>query len=249
MLKRYASICSGIAFRSGRVLPCAAPARFPSAKFGESCPRGGPKLHVGRRVYAGAARRRSYATAAEVASRLQEDRPTVHLKLTSKDGNVTTIEIRPSYPHKPKALENLLASLPELLTDAGMPISAIISFATEGWDLDEYGDTIHRYVEVDSEQDITPLVDQIAASSKELKHDPHIHVDGKQLTISCTTHLPPGLSMKDVKLAKRINDILGTTGMVGGSHTSEADLLTQRQRGREHNMEAIRKAKLECNCG
>lgn len=231
------------------MLPYATPARTARVKCSELCPRGSPKLHAGRCVYTGAAIRRSYATAAEVASRLQEDRPTVNLDLTSKDGVVTTIEIRPSYPHKPKAVENLLASLPDLLTDAGMPISAIISFATEGWDLDEYGDTIHRYVEANSEQDIASMVDQIAVASKELKHDPHIHVDGKRLTISCTTHLPPGLSMKDVKLARTINDILGETGMVGGSHASEADLLTQRQRGREHNMEAIRKAKLECNCG
>lgn len=248
-MKRYALICSGTASRSWRVLPRPGCARLPIVNLNEPCLRVVSKFQAPGRVCAGAETTRSYATATEVASRLHGDRPTVNLDLTSKDGHVTTIEIRPSYPHKPKAIENLLASLPELLTDAGMPLNAITSFATEGWDLDEYGDAIHRYVEVTSEQDIASVLDYIAAAAQELKHDPHIHSDGKQLTISCTTHLPPGLSMKDVKLARRINDILREAGMVTASHASEADILTQRQRGREHNMEAIRKAKLDCNCG
>jgi len=180
---------------------------------------------------------------------MEENRPTVDLDLTSKHGGTTTIEIRPSYPQKPKAVENLLAGLPALLTDAGMPTSAVTSFATQGWDLDESGDTIHRYVEVTSEQDISSIWDQIKTASYELNHDPHIHTDGKQLTISCTTHVPPGLSMKDVKLARKINNILAEINMADVRHDDEVDILTQRQRGREYNMAAIRKAKLACSCG
>jgi len=249
MLKRYVLRCNRTAAWSWQALPCATSTRLSILKLSTSCNKGPRKLNTGRYVEARAPIPRSYVTAAEAARSTEDDRPTVSLDLTGRGGNTMRIEIRPSYPHKPKAVENLLASLPGLLTDADIPISAIRTFTTEGWDLDESGDTIHRYVEVDSEQAISSILDQIRTASNELGHDPHVHTDGKQLTISCTTHVPPGLSMKDVKLAKRIDGILEGMDTAGITQADEADILTQRQRGREHNMDAIRKAKLDCRCG
>lgn len=180
---------------------------------------------------------------------MSSDASTVSLDLTA--GGVTTrIHIKPSYIQKPKAVENLLKNLPALLTDATMPTAAIESFSTKGWDLDEASDTIHRYVSVEHDQ-IPQIRADIEAASKAENHDPHIHVDDSRMTISCTTHVPPGLSMKDVKLAKAINKILEEYNVAyyRGSDMSEADILTYRQRGREHNMEAVRQAKLACSCG
>lgn len=140
--------------------------------------------------------------------------------------------------------------MPTLLTDAVMPATAIDSFSTKGWDLDEASDTIHRYITVAPGQ-VAQIMEAIKAASKAENHDPHIHVDGSHMTISCTTHVPPGLSMKDVKLAKAINEILDVNNVEHeyDSDVSEADILTYRQRGREHNMEAVRQAKLACSCG
>ena len=57
--------------------------------------------------------------------------------------------------------------------------------------------------------------------------------------------------MMDVKLAKLIDKILDDCNIdfSNSSDSSEADILTYRQRGREQNMEAVRKAKLACSCG
>lgn len=249
MLNRRLPTSSRALSRSWQVLPYATSSRISISSLNTSCLRAPRKHNASRHPSASSAFARSYATAAEAARSTGEYSPTVNLDLTSGDGGITTVEIRPSYPHKPKAVENLLASLPGLLTDAGMPASAIDTFANKGWDLDESGDTIHRYVGVQSERDMSSILDHIKAVSSELKHDPHIHIDGNQLTISCTTHVPPGLSMKDVKLARKVNDILTEAGITGVTHTDKAEILTQRQRGREHNMEAIRKAKLDCGCG
>ena len=84
-----------------------------------------------------------------------------------------------------------------------------------------------------------------------MNHDPHTHVDGTHLTISCTTHVPPGLSMKDVKLAKRIDEILesASSGEDGTSRVEKDITLEQIQNGEKQNMEAIRKAKEDCSCG
>lgn len=179
----------------------------------------------------------------------QESSETVSFDLKGPEGTSTKVHVRPSYPHKPKAVSNLLAALPELLTDAAMPVGGVKSFATTGWDLDESGDTIHRFAEFGSEDTVNRVLELVAQASQKLNHDPHIHVDGPRIVISCTTHVPPGLSMKDIKLARQINEILGNAGSQIIKQEDEAEILTQRQRAREHNMSAIRKAKASCSCG
>lgn len=176
---------------------------------------------------------------------------TATFDLMSSNGSKTRIHVRPSYAHKPKAVENLLKQLPGLLTEAGMPAGTIASFSTQGWDLDESGDTIHRYVSLRSVRDLERVLSDINIAAKQLSHDPHTYVDRTFCTISCTTHVPPGLSMKDVKLAKQIDEILESWAVdyTGSKEIDEAEILFLRQRGRERNMEAIRAAKLDCSCG
>ena len=192
-----------------------------------------------------------FSTSSAMAQFVQnEQQSTVSFNLTA-NGVTTKVHIKASYAHKPKAVENLLKNLPGLLTDATMPMQAIKGFSTKGWDLDEQIDTIHRYVHLDEVQDVPRIKADIDAAAKTENHDPHLWSDGPRVTISCTTHVPPGLSMKDVKLAKRINQILEQYEIVedDGGLISEADILTLRQRGREHNVEAIRMAKSNCSCG
>lgn len=165
----------------------------------------------------------------------------------NRDGSITNIQIRPSYAHKPKAVENLLKGLPELLESRTSSTETGDVPGTPTWRLDDSGDTIHRHISLDAESDASPILQQIEVASRELNHDPHTHIDGTHLTISCTTHVPPGLSMKDVKLARRIDEIL--KGLGGGKDEGSRLEQKQMERGEKKNMEAIKKAKEDCSCG
>lgn len=189
---------------------------------------------------------RSYAS---MSSQSHPKFTTVSFDLKDPRGNITKVHVQPSYPEKPKAVANLIAALPDLITDAVMPTERISNFSTTGWDLDESNDTIHRYIELESKSDVESVLQQVRIVSEELNHDPHIYQDGQRFTISCTTHVPAGLSMKDIKLARKINEILVGIQRSQTIENDEAEILTQRQRAREHNMEEIRKAKLRCDCG
>lgn len=166
---------------------------------------------------------------------------------TNRDGSTTDIQIRPSYAHKPKAVENLMKGLPELLESRTSSTDDTGGPGIASWRLDDSGDTIHRHVSLDAENDVSGILQQIEAASRELNHDPHTYVDGTHMTISCTTHVPPGLSMKDVKLAKRIDGIL--KGFVNGKNEMSRLAQEQIENGEKKNMEAITKAKEDCSCG
>lgn len=168
----------------------------------------------------------------------------------NRDGSTTNIQIRPSYAHKPKAVENLMKGLPELFESKTSSTPKTNVPGISAWKLDDSGDTIHRHISLNTEKAISEILQQVEAASRELNHDPHTHVDGTNLTISCTTHVPPGLSMKDVKLAKRIDQILE-----GISNGKDDTLRVDRDISQDHlqngemlNMEAIKKAKEDCNC-
>lgn len=169
----------------------------------------------------------------------------------NNDGSVTNITIRPSYAHKPKAVENLMKGLPDLVGPQTRSSDSIGSPDGHAWKLDDSGDTIHRHVLLESEKKLPEILRQIESASRELNHDPHMHIRGKYLTISCTTHVPPGLSMKDVKLARRINEILqdNPSATLEMSRPENAIPIEEKEDAERKNMEAIKKAKEECSCG
>lgn len=164
------------------------------------------------------------------------------------DGTKVNIEIRPSYAHKPKAVENLMKGLPDLLGPESSSSGNRTESSSAAWELDESGDTIHRHISLTEEKEISAILKQINEAAQDLKHDPHTHIDGTNLTISCTTHSPPGLSMKDVKLAKKI-DVIIQDATSTNSESISVISPEQKQHAEERNMEAIRKAKEDCNCG
>lgn len=166
------------------------------------------------------------------------------------DGTKTKIELKPSYPHKPKAVENLVKGLPELLKPAIGLTDDSNSTTAGNWNLDESGDTIHRHVSLQGKSEISSILQQIERAAEELNHDPHTLVDGTNLTISCTTHQPPGLSMKDVRLAQKVDAILKGFALASredGPAMSVSD--EQRKYAEQRNMEAVKRAKEDCSCG
>ena len=215
-------------------------------------------LHVLRHITVQQSCARSWRTpvstrAFKASTRAREmDAPaTVSFDLMGEAGNTTKIHIKPSYGHKPQAVENLLKTLPELLTDASMPTKTINSFSTRGWDLDESGDVIHRYTLLYNKDDFHQILPQVKAASKELNHDPTISLHENRLLFSCGTHSPPGLSMKDVKLAKKIDEILAKVDIDFGrqQYPTEAGILAHRQDARKATMGRIQRAREKGTCG
>jgi pterin-4a-carbinolamine dehydratase len=78
------------------------------------------------------------------------------------------------------------------------------------------GDVIVRFFAFESEADATKFVDSVRTTADEMDHHPHIATSSAQaqettpmtyVGISCSTHRPPGLSMRDIRLARKIDEL------------------------------------------
>ena len=90
------------------------------------------------------------------------------------------------------------------------------------WRLDDNGVILHRHLRVTNPVYIS-IAKETADSATQMNHHPHVAFSSLSsetaqahptlpdlvLTISCTTHDPPGLGMRDVKLAHKIEEIIG----------------------------------------
>ncbi|ETI22730.1 hypothetical protein G647_06806 [Cladophialophora carrionii CBS 160.54] len=148
------------------------------------------------------------------------DRQTINISL--RDATVITQKFSPT----PKAnLDRLGKALSELLQtpEQDTVIEAPnekakdtpgISFGTIEWHLDSEGDAIHRHTAHPSATEKSVIEELIMRRADEMGHHPHISrgevedAGDMYMTITCTTHSPRGLSVRDMKLAQKINDIL-----------------------------------------
>ena len=87
------------------------------------------------------------------------------------------------------------------------------------WTLEKDAATIIRYFAFRSEPEATKFTDSVRAAADEMDHHPQIHtiadrvrtnVPLRFVAISCTTHRPPGLSMRDMRLARKIDELAGS---------------------------------------
>lgn len=179
------------------------------------------------------------------------ERPKPTVDVVSQHGQQIKHEIKASYADKPKAVNNLLKRLSELrlLKDpSGAP------YNSHGWELAASGSVLHRYTSFGSRDDLKQARREIDKAASELNHDPHIYEDVAEDTdipymlISCTTHHPAGLSVKDAKLAKRVDEILERIGEREDKtniNLSGAEMLAMRRKAYKHNMANIDH---ECKC-
>jgi len=160
-------------------------------------------------------------------------------------------EINASYPEKPRAVKNLLKMLSSLSLLASPSGTA---YNSHGWELDSSGRILHRYASFKSSQDAERARREIQQAASELKHDPHICEDFSEDTslpymlISCTTHHPVGLSLKDAKLAAKVDEILESIGERDDTKDvilSDSDMLARRKEVYTYNLTAIEK---DCTC-
>jgi 4a-hydroxytetrahydrobiopterin dehydratase len=77
----------------------------------------------------------------------------------------------------------------------------------DGWSGDPAA--ITRTVELPSFPAAIAVVDRVAAVAEELDHHPDIDIRWRTLTFGCTTHSAGGVTRRDVRLAARIDEIVG----------------------------------------
>ncbi|EXJ92808.1 hypothetical protein A1O3_01362 [Capronia epimyces CBS 606.96] len=183
-----------------------------------------------------------------------------------EDGRSLTQKIAPTPKAKLDKLAEALASLlsPPASTSAWSSTLLVRSdspsFGTLQWDLDPQGDAIHRHVALSSPGECDKLVQRIIAVADEMNHHPHIAREegGSCLTITCTTHRPRGLSVRDTRLATRVNELLAGIRVTQPAQlTAPSRDLEQLQKqifGQHARMIAINRQQItealeSCNCG
>jgi pterin-4a-carbinolamine dehydratase len=150
--------------------------------------------------------------------------------------------------------EKLISALNPLLfrpeTTSSTPKTT--SFGSSIWRLaPPKSDAILRHLAVKSEQEADDIVQAVNAAADSMNHHPHIARENPSpesgnawlVTIVCTTHRPPGLSMRDVRLARRIDEIVApystceflTPTGEGGLPSQDKDINIQKARTRMLN--------------
>jgi 4a-hydroxytetrahydrobiopterin dehydratase len=77
----------------------------------------------------------------------------------------------------------------------------------DGWSGDPAA--ITRTVELSSFPAAIAVVDRVAEVAEQLDHHPDIDIRWRTLTFSCATHSAGGVTGRDIRLAARIDEIVG----------------------------------------
>jgi 4a-hydroxytetrahydrobiopterin dehydratase len=80
----------------------------------------------------------------------------------------------------------------------------------DGWSGDSGG--ITRTAKLPSFPAAIGVVDRVAAVAEEMDHHPDIDIRWRTLTFVCSTHSAGGVTMKDINLARRIDEIVAASG-------------------------------------
>ena len=113
--------------------------------------------------------------------------------------------------------QTLTAAMSGLLTAHMSALKSTQSVGSKGWDLESDGAAINRFFAFENEADSTMFIDSVRTAADEMDHHPEISTSAdrrrqdnpvmRYVMVSCSTHRPPGLSMRDVRLARRIDEI------------------------------------------
>ena len=132
-----------------------------------------------------------------------------HITIPSASGPLYR-NIRPSFP---KNADKVVAELNALFADQA-PSSATSSASSGIWQLEATCDAISAVFILPSKAQVVELLRSVLDVAEELKHHPNISgveaVGGTWvLLVTCGTHRPAGLSVKDPRLARRVGEIVG----------------------------------------
>lgn len=110
----------------------------------------------------------------------------------------------------------LVTALSPLLSAHTSKLKSTKSVGCNGWQLQPNGASIARFFAFDSEANASKFVASVRTAADEMDHHPEIATSVVQtddtppvgyVAISCSTHRPPGLSMRDVRLARKIDEL------------------------------------------
>jgi pterin-4a-carbinolamine dehydratase len=115
-----------------------------------------------------------------------------------------------------KEPSSLITGLSELLRRPQLPVSDPLPTRATYWTLEPKGDAITRVFAFTTGTEARQFRDQISTTGDKMNH--HASTDLEQqssgapsgltlVTVKCTTHRPAGLSMRDVRLAHKINEL------------------------------------------
>ncbi|MBO0883142.1 MAG: 4a-hydroxytetrahydrobiopterin dehydratase [Mycobacterium sp.] len=76
----------------------------------------------------------------------------------------------------------------------------------DGWSGDATG--LRRTVELPGFPQAIAVVDRVAVVAEEMDHHPDMDIRWNTLTFSCVTHAMGGVTERDVRLARQINEIV-----------------------------------------
>jgi len=137
------------------------------------------------------------------------------VRIQFEDGRDEERPITPTPRANPEKLGHALRPLVSVLNEDAR---ASLSFGTKVWSIDGpfRGDAIHRHLALSSPAECSQVKSLIMTEADAMNHHPHISERSLDhdphglwlMTITCTTHRPRGLSMRDVRLASKINEIL-----------------------------------------
>ena len=133
-----------------------------------------------------------------------------HITIPSASGPLYR-NIRPSFP---KNANKVIAELNALFADQASVTSGTPSTTSGIWRLEATCDTISAFFVLTSRAQVAEMLRRVLDVAEELKHHPNVSgveaVGGTWLLlVTCGTHRPAGLSVKDPRLARQIGEIMG----------------------------------------
>ncbi|KIW17117.1 hypothetical protein PV08_04308 [Exophiala spinifera] len=203
---------------------------------------------------------------------ISEDRQKITFLL--KNGSEITQPFHPTPKAKTEKMTAALASLLSISDDTSTSTnsapttpstSTLSSFGAARWILDPLGDAIHRHLALSSAEECDRVERAIMEEADKMNHHPHIarvSDDNSQhlkncLTVTCTTHSPRGLSIRDTRLAAKIDELLTdvdvTRPIEGSTPGQDSDQILQyvtakRETSISENRQKIQDALEKCGC-
>jgi 4a-hydroxytetrahydrobiopterin dehydratase len=141
-------------------------------------------------------------------------KPTIEIPIDNKG---TLLKRNLTLSSAVKDPSKLIAGLSQILHHRQLPSdNPQPTSSTESWMLEPTGDTITRVFVFETEEQAFLLRKRISEVSDEMDHHASMRLepgrDNTRMTVTCTTHRPAGLSMRDIRLARRVNELADAMG-------------------------------------
>ena len=130
-------------------------------------------------------------------------RPTISIPIDNKGTLLKRNLVISSAVKNPSSL---ISGLTALLHRPNPPTDNPHPTATPYWTLEPTNDAITRIFTFETEEQAHLFGDQIKAVSDEMDHHARVRLESHVVTITCTTRRPAGLSMRDVRLAEKVDE-------------------------------------------